>query len=34
MDLPPLLEQRGLAEITHDARDNRIRAIPVNEGAR
>lgn len=27
MYLPPLLEELGLAELTHDARDNRIRAI-------
>lgn len=27
MYLPPLLEQLGLAEITHDARNNRMRAI-------
>ena len=26
MYLPPLLEQLGLAELTHDARNNRIRA--------
>jgi hypothetical protein len=25
--LPPLLEQLGLAELTHDARNNRMRAI-------
>jgi hypothetical protein len=27
MYLPPLLEELGLAEVTHDARNNRIRAI-------
>jgi hypothetical protein len=27
MYLPPLLEQLGLAELTHDARNNRMRAI-------
>jgi hypothetical protein len=27
MYLPPLLEELGLAELTHDARNNRIRAI-------
>ena len=27
MYLPPLLEDLGLAEVTHDARDNRIRAL-------
>jgi len=27
MYLPPLLEELGLAELTHDARGNRIRAI-------
>lgn len=27
MYLPPLLEHLGLAELTHDARNNRIRAI-------
>jgi hypothetical protein len=27
MYLPPLLELLGLAELTHDARNNRIRAI-------
>jgi hypothetical protein len=27
MYLPPLLEALGLAEVTHDARNNRIRAI-------
>ena len=26
MYLPPLLEQLGLAELTHDARNNRVRA--------
>lgn len=29
MYLPPLLEHLGLAELTHDARRNRIRALPV-----
>ncbi|WP_022879639.1 DUF6855 family protein [Microbacterium sp. B19] len=27
MYLPPLLEELGLAELTHDARNNRIRAV-------
>jgi len=27
MYLPPLLEELGLAELTHDARNNRIRAL-------
>ena len=27
MYLPPLLERLGLAEVTHDARNNRMRAI-------
>jgi hypothetical protein len=27
MYLPPLLEALGLAEVTHDARNNRMRAI-------
>jgi len=27
MYLPPLLEELGLAELTHDARNNQIRAI-------
>ena len=27
MYLPPLLEELGLAEVTHDARNNQIRAI-------
>jgi hypothetical protein len=27
MYLPPLLEQLGLAELTHDARNNRVRAL-------
>ena len=27
MYLPPLLEQLGLAELTHDARNNQVRAI-------
>jgi hypothetical protein len=27
MYLPPLLEELGLAEVTHDARNNRIRAV-------
>ena len=29
MYLPPLLEALGLAEVTHDARNNRMRAIPA-----
>jgi hypothetical protein len=29
MYLPPLLEELGLAELTHDARNNRVRAIPT-----
>ena len=29
MYLPPLLEALGLAELTHDARNNRIRALGV-----
>jgi hypothetical protein len=29
MYLPPLLEELGLAELTHDARNNRVRAIPM-----
>ena len=28
MYLPPLLEELGLAEVTHDARNNKMRAIP------
>jgi len=27
MYLPPLLEELGLAEVTHDARNNSMRAI-------
>jgi len=27
MYLPPLLEALGLAELTHDARNNRMRAL-------
>jgi uncharacterized protein DUF6855 len=27
MYLPPLLEELGLAEVTHDTRNNRMRAI-------
>ena len=27
MYMPPLLEALGLAEVTHDARNNRMRAI-------
>jgi len=27
MYLPPLLEALGLAEVTHDARNNRMRAV-------
>lgn len=29
MYLPPLLEHLGLAELTHDARNNRVRARPA-----
>ena len=28
MYLPPLLEHLGLAELTHEARNNRVRAVP------
>jgi hypothetical protein len=28
MYLPPLLEALGLAELTHDARNNKMRAVP------
>ena len=28
MYLPPLLERLGLAEVTHDARNNQMRGIP------
>jgi len=28
MYLPPLLEELGLAEVTHDARNNSMRAVP------
>ncbi len=28
MYIPPLLEALGLAELTHDARNNRMRALP------
>ncbi len=28
MNLPPLLEALGLAEVTHDARNNKMRALP------
>jgi len=28
MYLPPLLEAMGLVELTHDARNNRVRALP------
>ncbi len=28
MYLPPLLESLGLVELTHDARNNRVRALP------
>jgi len=28
MYLPPLLEALGLAEVTHDSRNNRMRAMP------
>ena len=30
MYLPPLLEELGLAELTHDARNNRMRAVPAS----
>jgi hypothetical protein len=30
MYLPPLLEELGLAELTHNARDNRMRALPAS----
>ena len=33
MYLPPLLEELGLAELTHDARNNRIRSVPRAEEA-
>jgi hypothetical protein len=29
MYLPPLLEALGLVEITHDARNNQVRAVPT-----
>ncbi len=29
MYLPPLLEHLGLVELTHDARNNRVRAVPT-----
>jgi hypothetical protein len=29
MYLPPLLEELGLAELTHDARNNKVRALPA-----
>lgn len=29
MYLPPLLEELGLAELTHDARNNQMRALPT-----
>lgn len=29
MYLPPLLEQLGLVELTHDARNNSVRALPA-----
>ena len=32
MYLPPLLEELGLAELTHDARNNRMRAIVQSYG--
>jgi len=31
MYLPPLLEELGLAEVTHDARNNKMRARPQSE---
>jgi hypothetical protein len=30
MYLPPLLEELGLAEVTHEARNNRMRAVPAS----
>jgi hypothetical protein len=30
MYLPPWLEARGLAELTHDARNNSMRALPTS----
>jgi hypothetical protein len=33
MYLPPLLEELGLAELTHEARNNRIRAVLTVPGA-
>ncbi len=30
MYLPPLLEALGLADVTHDARNNKMRAIPAS----
>lgn len=32
MYVPPLLEALGLAELTHDARGNRVRALPPPAG--
>lgn len=29
MYLPPLLEELGLVELTHDARNNKVRALPA-----
>jgi hypothetical protein len=34
MYVPPLLEELGLAELTHDARNNRVRAIDPEGGGR
>jgi hypothetical protein len=31
MYLPPLLEELGLAELTHEARNNRVRALPPSD---
>ncbi len=31
MYLPPLLEELGLAELTHEARNNRVRALPRSD---
>ena len=34
MYLPPLLEALGLAEVTHDARNNRMRADLIDDEER
>jgi hypothetical protein len=34
MYLPPLLEELRLAELTHDARNNQVRAIPTRRKSR